>query len=46
MKTRKLLCDQPIGPEGSEVREHGHDVFDFIIKPGYRRAAPVAYRAD
>ncbi|MFC2146684.1 DUF5919 domain-containing protein [Acidobacteriota bacterium] len=36
----------PIGPEGSDVREHADDVFDFIIKPAIEECNVSAYRAD
>ena len=35
-----------IGDEGSEVREHSGDVFDFIIKPVMDELGIQAYRSD
>jgi hypothetical protein len=36
----------PIGPPGSEIREHADDVFDFIVKPAAEKAGYVPVRAD
>ena len=46
MKQRSCFVISPIGPEGSEVREHADDVFDFIIKPAIDECNLSAYRAD
>lgn len=44
MKTCFVIS--PIGQEGSEVREHADDVFDFIVKPAAERAGYAVKRAD
>ncbi|MBV8889126.1 MAG: hypothetical protein JO305_05600 [Alphaproteobacteria bacterium] len=36
----------PIGAEGSDVREHADDVFDFIIQPAMGELGIRAYRSD
>lgn len=36
----------PIGEEGSEVREHADDVFDYVISPAVERAGYLTHRAD
>jgi hypothetical protein len=43
---RKCFVISPIGPEGSEVREHADDVFDFIIEPAAKLAEYQAHRGD
>jgi hypothetical protein len=43
---RRCFVISPIGPEGSETREHADDVFDFIIEPAARRAQYEAHRGD
>jgi len=45
MKKRCFVIS-PIGPEGSEIREHADDVFDFIIKPAMDELGIHAYRSD
>jgi hypothetical protein len=46
MEKRRCFVISPIGPEGSEVREHADDVFEFIIKPAIEECNVSAYRAD
>jgi Domain of unknown function (DUF5919) len=46
MEQRRCFVISPIGPEGSEVREHADDVFEFIIKPAIDECSVSAYRAD
>lgn len=36
----------PIGNEGSEVREHADDVFEYIVKPAAEKAGYRSVRAD
>jgi len=36
----------PIGDEGSNIREHSDDVFDFIIRPAMEELGIKAYRSD
>lgn len=43
---RRCFVISPIGPEGSDVREHADDVFEFIIKPAVDECNVFAYRAD
>lgn len=43
---RKCFIISPIGPEGSDVREHADDVFDFIIAPAAKLAEYEAHRGD
>jgi len=47
-KRRKKKCFviSPIGMEGTPVREHADDVFDYIIKPAMDRCGVDAYRSD
>ena len=44
--TRKCFIISPIGPPGSEIREHADDVFEFIIKPAVKKCEFVAERGD
>lgn len=44
--TRKCFVISPIGAEGSEVREHADDVFDFIIRPAMDKCRIRAVRSD
>jgi hypothetical protein len=46
MKAKRCFVISPIGPEGSEVREHADDVFDFIIEPAMVECNIKPYRAD
>ena len=43
---RRCFVISPIGAEGSEIREHADDVFDFIIAPAMKELGIEAYRAD
>jgi hypothetical protein len=43
---RKCFVISPIGLEGSEVREHADDVFEFIIQPAMQELGLHAYRSD
>ena len=43
---RRCFVISPIGAEGSPVREHADDVFDFIIKPAMDELGITAYRSD
>ena len=36
----------PIGPEGSQIREHADDVFEYIIKPAMEECDIQAFRSD
>lgn len=46
MSEKKCFVISPIGAEGSEVRAHCDDVFDFIVKPAMEELGFLAYRAD
>jgi hypothetical protein len=43
---RKCFVISPIGQEGSAVREHADDVFDYIIKPAMEECGIQPFRAD
>ncbi len=43
---RRCFVISPIGAEGSAVREHADDVFDFIIKPAMDELGISVYRSD
>jgi hypothetical protein len=43
---RRCFVISPIGAEGSAVREHSDDVFDYIIKPAMEECGVAAYRSD
>lgn len=43
---KKCFVISPIGPTGSEIREHADDVFEFIIAPAAKRAKYEAHRGD
>lgn len=43
---KRCFLISPIGPEGSEIREHADDVLDFIIKPAMEELGYAAYRSD
>lgn len=45
MKKRCFVIS-PIGPAGSEIREHADDVFEFIIKPAVEKCDFEAHRGD
>lgn len=46
MTAKRCFVISPIGAEGSEIREHADDVFDFIIKPAMDELGIYAYRSD
>ena len=43
---QRCFVISPIGPEGSETREHANDVFDYIIKPAMEECGIQAFRSD
>jgi len=43
---RKCFVISPIGEEGSAIREHADDVFDYIIKPAMDECGVKPFRAD
>jgi hypothetical protein len=43
---RRCFVISPIGAEGSPVRRHADDVFDYIIKPAVEECGLVALRSD
>jgi hypothetical protein len=43
---RHCFVISPIGTEGSPVRRHADDVFDYIIKPAVEECGLVALRSD
>jgi len=43
---RRCFVISPIGPEGSAVREHADDVFDYIIQPAMAECGIAAFRSD
>jgi hypothetical protein len=43
---KRCFVISPIGDEGSEIREHADDVFDFIITPAMKELGIEAYRSD
>lgn len=44
--TQKCFVISPIGDEGTEVREHANEVFEFIIKPAMEECGIKSYRSD
>ena len=46
MKKLNCFVISPIGSEGTDIREHANDVFDYIIKPACEAANIIAMRAD
>lgn len=44
--TKRCFVISPIGPEGSEIRQHADDVYDFIIKPAMAECGIEALRSD
>lgn len=44
--SRRCFVISPIGAEGSEIRRHADDVFDYIIKPAVEECELVAVRSD
>jgi hypothetical protein len=43
---RKCFVISPIGQEGSEIRKHADDVFDYLIKPAMEKCHITAFRSD
>jgi hypothetical protein len=43
---RRCFVISPIGAEGSAIREHSDDVFDYIIKPAMEECGVEAARSD
>ncbi len=43
---KRCFVISPIGDEGSAIREHADDVFEFIIQPAMEELGLLAYRAD
>jgi hypothetical protein len=43
---KKCFVMSPIGPEGSAVREHADDVYDYIIRPAMEECGIEAFRSD
>ena len=43
---KRCFVISPIGPEGSDIRQHADDVFDFIIKPAMTECGIEALRSD
>lgn len=43
---RQCFVISPIGPEGSAIREHADDVFDYIIRPAMEQRGIEAVRSD
>jgi hypothetical protein len=43
---KRCFVISPIGPEGSQTREHADDVFDYIIKPAMEECGIQAFRSD
>jgi hypothetical protein len=43
---KKCFVISPIGDEGSEIRSHSDDVFEFIIQPAMKELGIQAYRSD
>lgn len=43
---KRCFVISPIGPEGSQIREHADDVFDYIIKPAMEEAGIEPFRSD
>jgi hypothetical protein len=46
MSSKRCFVISPIGPEGSAIREHMDDVFDFIIAPAMQQCDIEPVRAD
>ena len=46
MSSRRCFVISPIGADGSAVRQHADDVFDYIIKPAVTECGLVAHRSD
>ncbi len=43
---KRCFVISPIGSEGSEIREHANDVYDYIIKPAMEECGIQAFRSD
>jgi hypothetical protein len=43
---RKCFVISPIGEEGSPIREHADDVYEYIIKPAMEQCGFEPYRSD
>lgn len=43
---RKCFVISPIGQEGSDVRKHADEVFEFIIKPAMEKSNITPFRSD
>ena len=43
---RRCFVISPIGADGSPVREHANDVFDYIIAPAMEECGVKAFRSD
>jgi hypothetical protein len=43
---KRCFVISPIGAEGSTIREHADDVFDYIIKPAMEKCGIQAFRSD
>ena len=43
---KRCFVISPIGAEGSDVREHSNDVYDYIITPAMQACDIQAYRSD
>ena len=46
MQKKRCFIISPIGEEGSEIRQHADDVYDYIIKPAMEACDIDAFRAD
>jgi len=46
MPRKRCFVISPIGAEGSPVREHANDVYDYIIKPAMEACDIDAFRSD
>ena len=44
--TKRCFVISPIGDEGSEIRDHADDVFEFIIKPALKGTGIKPVRSD
>lgn len=43
---KRCFVISPIGPEGSGIRQHADDVYDFIVKPAMAECGIQALRSD
>jgi hypothetical protein len=43
---KRCFVISPIGEEGSEIRDHANDVFDYIIKPAMEECNILPIRSD